>query len=1068
MAGKTLRFYFELFILCLYFNNVQNRDSILTKSSIFIKGSILFEKASDTPVTINPPTLMFSKFLNLTTLEKVIKLTSRFVEIYKDFCEDLNEKLFAEDIKSAPKYFVSDEKINLKDAEKYCRSQGGILPEIRTQRDFNNFKVLMRTNKLHTALAGIKLDRFTDTWVFISDNANIRTTNLFDGAYTGPNPKDRKAYFKNEIHTLSNQARSSFIIYNLLSDNYLRLMLLNDHTNWMYRAVCQIDNTPPYNKLASTLLLRMTAHNCKRDFQNLQGNSLIVEKETQRFARDTSLVEKSNENSNTDISIPTETINCKEFSFNYLFDKCCDNFLTFHSFLTKQSIMISKNLKISDELIQCYLIFKLFQEVSFIPQSENFSNFSFEKHFQNFQTDNFFNLQEKQLMFYFQETLAKQNSTVINETYFENFDTNTLHTVYIENILKHTRKKRNIGYGLLAGYMGINTAASWSTGEAPLGWVGSLLGDTFGWAKQSDLKLIHKLAEHQSYALQNLTINQKELEEAYNVLGQEVTRIENHTKSLEFSTATLFTELDHKLAIRELHNTIQLTLLKIANALGFAQTHKTSPYVFSREELNILSAKFKINGVSLSNSIDDVRTTAYYADNTILFTFIIPIMEDKTLFNLFEAINFPIFLPSKTIRSKIDTKYIAYSSANNEYSLLTHNEFRKCTDNHYCTISDVLRTLSVDSHCVAKTLEEANHGQSCPYEEIPETGPFFNLYDHTLVYSVKEKTSIKFICKNVTRNVGHEHESRYVEGIGAATIAPDCQILFPNGMRAFSNPEPTIENMGSVKFMETFNFLPIAENFTNIIPLPENNTIFRELKLNPIDTTAYKSVLQEIINPESALPEIIRVGIGILIFIISFVTICLIFPKVGVWFKTLTLWKNPKTWWTDYKNYDLPTFNKSQSNTNNNKNNVVDIEERETVPLKPILKSNHKLKRAKKHINRPITNAITQSLIENLLSTHRNHDSRITFKPTETNETNITNNIPKPNDTQPTQPTQNSQFTNTRNTHKSYSNSDLYPTIQLRHHPTQSSLERIDTVVIDQPLSQHEYLRQHFNPNHTF
>jgi len=372
-------------------------------------------------------------------------------------------------------------------------------------------------------------------------------------------------------------------------------------------------------------------------------------------------------------------------------------------------------------------------------------------------------------------------------------------------------------------------------------------------------------------------------------------------------------------------------------------------------------------------------------------------------------------------------------------------------------------------------LEESNHGQTCPYEEITEESPFFNLYDHTLVYSVKEKTSIKFICKNLSRPVGHEHETRYIQGIGAATIAPDCQILFPNGMRAFSNPEPKIENMGSLKFMDNFNFLPSIDNYTNIIPLPVNITPFKELKLTQVDTTAYKSLLEEIINPQSALPEIIRVTMGILIFIASFIVTCFIFPKVGVWFKTITLWKNPKTWWTDFKHYDLPSFNKNKPNSNGD----IPIEEIERSPIRPILKN--KFRKQKKQVNRPITNAITQSLIENLLSQHRNHDSRLTYNPEQQTEIEInnTNNVNIDSDKK-----QNSSPTAPDNNYTSYKHPDLYPTIHLRpapvHQPQpeaiqhipnnqiqhvqpRDDLDRIDTVVIDQPIAQHEYLRTHFS-----
>jgi hypothetical protein len=33
-------------------------------------------------------------------------------------------------------------------------------------------------------------------------------------------------------------------------------------------------------------------------------------------------------------------------------------------------------------------------------------------------------------------------------------------------------------------------------------------------------------------------------------------------------------------------------------------------------------------------------------------------------------------------------------------------------------------------------------------------------------------------------------------------------------------------------------------------------------------------------------------------------------PCFRTWFRTCTFFKNPKTWWTTYKNYEIPAFNK--------------------------------------------------------------------------------------------------------------------------------------------------------------
>lgn len=143
------------------------------------------------------------------------------------------------------------------------------------------------------------------------------------------------------------------------------------------------------------------------------------------------------------------------------------------------------------------------------------------------------------------------------------------------------------------------------TGQSVFEWIGNTFGNTLGLATTKDLRQTWKAIEHTSYFLGNLSVNHEELEKAYNNLGHEVARLDSESKTLEYSTATLLTEMDRKLNLKHIQATIQMTVLKIANALSFAENHKPSPYVFSRQELNQLATYFRNKKIQLSNNIAD-------------------------------------------------------------------------------------------------------------------------------------------------------------------------------------------------------------------------------------------------------------------------------------------------------------------------------------------------------------------------------------------------------------------------------------------------------------------------------
>ena len=66
-------------------------------TKVFISGGIIFEKANDFPVNINPPKITFTRYLNTEIIEQGINQTIIFTNTYSTFCENLNKKVAEDD-----------------------------------------------------------------------------------------------------------------------------------------------------------------------------------------------------------------------------------------------------------------------------------------------------------------------------------------------------------------------------------------------------------------------------------------------------------------------------------------------------------------------------------------------------------------------------------------------------------------------------------------------------------------------------------------------------------------------------------------------------------------------------------------------------------------------------------------------------------------------------------------------------------------------------------------------------------------------------------------------------------
>ena len=475
----------------------------------------------------------------------------------------------------------------------------------------------------------------------------------------------------------------------------------------------------------------------------------------------------------------------------------------------------------------------------------------------------------------------------------------------------HSRTKRLAPLALIAPtIMAGNAVTSLVTGDAPLSWFGGVLGSTLGLVTKQDLKLPFEEIKKQAVALRNLTMNQLDLANAYNELAKDLERVGSAAHKVEVSTTTLISEMDNKMILRQLHTTIQITILKLSDALTNALNKNTSPYVLAQSELENLSAKYRAEEIQLSKDINEVKTTVIKnKEGEIIFLFEVPIYSTRSLFYIYSARALPLYDEGKNLIPIVDIKYFGLSVANSEYTILTSSEKEKCLSDQFCNVKDVLRNNGETHHCVIKSFNK--NVLACPMEVNKDEQGFYELHGSKLVYSVPKQTEIKLICHNKTTN-HHMHSSVSLHGVGLARIAPDCQIILPNDRRIFSNPEPIQEKLGIANFMSMLNFLPELDNYTIQIRDQEhfNFSSVRQLQLRAVDYEIrdLEHLYNETFNMKSFLSESIRVIIGILAILFLLFIPCMCSAKLRTWFKTWILWKNPKKWYTQFRRIDMNTW----------------------------------------------------------------------------------------------------------------------------------------------------------------
>src|SRR5574343_107535 len=285
MDGKTKKIFFYLSVILI---TLSVTNSLETANKISIKGGILFEKINDYPVTINPPMLTFTRYLNTSTLEKGINQTITYTKTYKTYCKDLNRKVREDrNTQKQNKFFISAEDIKLRDVEQYCLSKNARLPEIRDINAKEEVFTLAKQHSITYIPAGIIAEENKLRYVFVSDKQPIHSTSIFDIFRSVRNGSYKACTFTKYQPCYKHDVKHNMIVYDRNPGEIGILQIEPKIYDNRYKALCQ--NTPSIDDSQNNLLMRMAAHSCKRDLYSLEGMTDIVSEETNRYTKNTHL-----------------------------------------------------------------------------------------------------------------------------------------------------------------------------------------------------------------------------------------------------------------------------------------------------------------------------------------------------------------------------------------------------------------------------------------------------------------------------------------------------------------------------------------------------------------------------------------------------------------------------------------------------------------------------------------------------------------------------------------------------------------------------------------------------------
>ena len=860
-----------------------------------LRGGLLFERDIDKPILINPKYALYHRDINLDDLFKATDTIQQFTQAYVQFCNKIDsdiETRTAVEIPDKSKYKILNISANIMESPEICKQNGYSLVEIRLLSDLKDIYTYLAPTKIKYVYSGIEYRYNISRLRYRSDNHPvgpiIQDLVMYKNGTDNPGTKST-IYDETALWSWKGTNK---VLYDFRTQK--PQIILTDVNVPPQQIVCEKIQTNKNilintEKAQNDLLFKMVSHMCHRDQDEILTKAQVLAKEINLFR---TFQESNNQN---------------DQPFWQEHDKCepltCYNCHTIKTNIETEAFKLSVLLKVPLEYAIKFLEFTLLGESDF----SNFIKFlQFTDWSEIVQQDSIFYKPLKIISCYISnynftlENILATNIQSLFHADHENFIKKMNKSVQKQHILQ----KRDI----------IDTNARFPNTYSSFGdWTARI----FGGRNFRDMNHLNDGIQINSKALKAVSLNQMELRNGYDNLRHEIIILKNITQINENALLALFAEKDTKDACSKLQNIVQTALMKLAQAMSDALSHKTSPYVFSFEELQAIALKERSEKILLTGEIDDVYTTLIIKDKHYRFTFAIPVLDDKYAYRLYSARAIPIYGPDNdAVVTPPDIKYLGISADTTKYVELTRHEYVDCIKGSFCIISGIPNTFNTKDSCTAAAYRE--NAIKCPHIHLPNPIPFFVTYGNKTFYSVPNNYSIDTICPNLnTRN--HAPAVRgisVISHIGELSINKNCFIKLPDDRIIENHHMPdTSTDLGVSNIMEALKFAPKFEshnyNWTKA-DIWNKWTDAPEIDIKPdweFDMD-WKNTFNKMFSPTELLAHSGRDVFILLVIIAILILICAFSTKCFRWFKTWALISNPKKYWTTIKGYNVPGFDK--------------------------------------------------------------------------------------------------------------------------------------------------------------
>ena len=244
----------------------------------------------------------------------------------------------------------------------------------------------------------------------------------------------------------------------------------------------------------------------------------------------------------------------------------------------------------------------------------------------------------------------------------------------------------------------------------------------------------------------------------------------------------MYIEAEIKSLNRHLQSVLWLTLLKYSAALITAKNRKTHPYALSQDELNKLSNQyFSTHKIHLDTDTTNIQTTFTILNDTIIFLFSIPIIQQDKQIHFYTLIPLPTFTSNNTLWPEKDADNIAISKEGDKFTTLTPREVKECLDEPpVCASNKPVFPMSNQALCVVSTY--TTNTAKCPLKTTAtKPQPFLHFQGNQLFFSVPSTIIAYVKCQHPTLSDQYTEKTITLQGIGQGEYKSSCTINLPDG-----------------------------------------------------------------------------------------------------------------------------------------------------------------------------------------------------------------------------------------------------------------------------------------------